>query len=181
MTNENELLKSASSTVLCRDELKHIMCCNPELGILIWKNPIGRSVKIGQPAGSIDNNGYISISVKSVRYGAHQLVWLYVHDTIVMLDHKDDNPRNNAIHNLQPATYSQNNRKKFAINPHGFKGVRFRSGAFHAHIRINGIITRIGTYQTAKEAGRAYAARAKEINGEFEDQWSRFEEARIVD
>jgi len=92
-----------------------------------------------------------------------------------MLDHKNGCSYNNAIDNLQEVTYEQNNRKKFAYNPTGFKGVRqCPNGNFRASIRINGRITGLGTYRTAKEAGEAYAAKARELSGNFEDreQWS---------
>jgi len=84
-----------------------------------------------------------------------------------MIDHKEWPPSNNAINNLRPATYSQNNHRKFIYNPHGHVGVRFRSGCYQAHIRIKGVITRIGSYATAGEAGEAYRQKAREIFGEY--------------
>lgn len=84
-----------------------------------------------------------------------------------MPDHKDDMPWNNAIDNLHPATFSQNNHKKYTYNPHGHKGVRFRSGCYEAHIRIDGVVTRIYKGNSLEEAANAYKTAAREHFGEF--------------
>lgn len=157
---------------LCQQRLKEVLDYDPLTGIFTWKVSLGSKGKVGQVAGSTgDNNkGYIIIGIDGERYGAHQLAWFYIHGVVVMIDHKDGKPANNPIDNLQPSTYEQNNRKKYNHNPLGYKGVRFRYGKFHAHIRINGIITRIGSYDTAWEAGEAYATAANEIYGTFENR-----------
>jgi hypothetical protein len=156
---------------LSQEELKRLLDYDPKTGIFIWKIWVNHNARAGYEAGSLDNKGYISISIKGIRYGGHQLAWLYVYGYIPhMVDHKDGIRKHNAIDNLQESSYEQNNRKKCVYNPLGYKGVRYRSGAFQAHIRINGVITRIGTYKTAEEAGEAYVAKAKELNGEFENR-----------
>ena len=84
-----------------------------------------------------------------------------------MIDHKEWPHSLNAITNLRPATFSQNNHRKYVHNPLGFVGVRFRHGSYQAHIRIDGVITLIGRYNTVGEAGEAYRRKASEVFGEY--------------
>lgn len=118
----------------------------------------------------MDNKGYIKICIRGVRYGAHQLAWFYVYGFWIMPDHRDDIPYNNAIANLRPATYTQNNHKKKVYNPLGHKGVRFRSGCYEAHIRVDGKVTRIYKGESLEEASNAYKAVARELYGEYANE-----------
>lgn len=156
-----------SLTGLLREELKQVLNYDSITGIFTWKIRTGNNSWVGKEAGSMDSNGYIKIQIHGSRYYAHHLAWLYEHNEVGMIDHKDGNPWNNAIDNLRRATYVENNRNRLRYNQHGYAGVRYRSGAYQAHIRIEGVITRIGIYATAKEAGAAYKAKAKELYGEF--------------
>lgn len=157
-----------SSTGLSRDRLMEIVNYDPETGLCKWKERIGNRYKPGDSAGTEDSKGYIRVCIGGVRYGVHTLGWLFVKNEWAMIDHEDDKPWHNWITNLRKATYSQNNHKKFIYNPLGYKGVQQSpNGRFRASIRINGIITSLGTYSTAEEAGEAYKKAALEYYGEF--------------
>jgi hypothetical protein len=143
---------------------------NPETGIFIWKVYINGRAKVGDIAGSEDSKGYIVISIGGQRFKAHSLAWFYVHGEWRMIDHKEFPYNNNAIDNIRPATFSQNNHRKHTFNPTGFIGVRFKSGKYEANIRIAGVITTIGRYATAGEAGAAYQQKAREVYGEFANE-----------
>lgn len=79
-----------------------------------------------------------------------------------IVDHINRNTADNRIENLRPATASMNNCNKVIspTNTSGYAGVDsvFREGRiqYTAHIHIDGIRTRIGTYPTAAEAFDAY-------------------------
>lgn len=161
--HEEGLQLRASSIGLSQDRLKELLSYAPETGIFVWL----QGKKADSIAGSEDDKGYISICIQYVRFKAHHLAWFYMYGEWRMLDHKEWPPSNNAINNLRPATYSQNNHRKHTYNPLGQTGVRFRSGFYEAHIRINGVVTRIGKYDTLGEAGEAYKQRAREVFGEF--------------
>lgn len=173
----DEKKEQVFSTELSQKRLKEYLEYDPETGIFIWIKSTNGSVKVGSIAGSEDSKGYIKIPILGHRHGAHQLAWLYMHGTLTMIDHKNNVPSDNRITNLRPATYSQNNHRKFIHNPTGFRGIRFRNGFYEAHIRINGVITRLGKFNTAEEASGAYEQASKEHYGEF----ARETEARELD
>lgn len=148
-------------------ELKRLLDYDPITGDFIWKVALSAKIRVGDFAGSIDSKGYIKICIGGIRYGAHALAWLYIYGELTMVDHEDNIPSNNAIGNLRKASYSQNNHRRLMYNPLGHIGVRYRSGAYEAHIRIEGIITRIGKYDTVEEAAIAYKEAAKKHFGDF--------------
>lgn len=166
IVEEKKLL--VSSIGLSRDRLMEIVDYDPETGVCRWKEQVSKIYKVGDIAGSEDTKGYIRVCVGGVRYGIHTLGWLFVHNEWVMIDHKDEKPWHNWITNLRKATYSQNNHRKHNYNPLGFVGVRQSpNGRYRASIRINGIITSLGTYDTPEEASNAYKKAATEHFGEF--------------
>jgi len=101
-------------------------------GHLHWKNKtvdfLGRSKSHfnGKPAGTLNNNGYYRVMLNKKNYLIHRLIYLY-HNGFMpnFLDHIDNNPLNNCIENLRPATKSQNcrNQKTPKNNKSGVKGV----------------------------------------------------------
>ena len=167
MTIESESQRKVCSIGLSQDTLKKYLDYNPNTGIFTWKLSTNGRTAVGSVAGSEDSKGYIKISLLGHRHGAHQFAWFYIHGVFTMIDHINNIPYDNRLINLRPATYSQNNHRKYTYNPTGFRGVRFRSGFYQAHIRINGVVTRIGSYETAEEAGRAYEQAAAEHYGEY--------------
>lgn len=141
-------------------------------GLFFWKDIRDNRYR-NKLAGSSDRRGYVSISWNNRHLQAHQLAWCYVHGAYApaWVDHKDGNPSNNAIHNLRPATPSENNRNRRtpSNNKSGFKGVYLHvaSGTWHASIKVGDKQEIIGRYQTPQEAHAAYVAVAKERFGEF--------------
>lgn len=168
--HEEGLLKKASSIGLSQDRLKELLEYNPETGIFTRLVTANGNALAGSEAGSIDAYGYVIISIGGYRFKAHHLAWFYVHGEWRMIDHKEWPRSNNAISNLRPASYSQNNHRKHTYNPLGHIGVRLRNGKYQANIRINGVITTIGNYDTVGEAGEAYKQRAREVFGEYANE-----------
>jgi len=73
-----------------------------------------------------------------------------------VIDHKDEDKQNNKLSNLQILTIRQNSIKS-ADNKTGYVGVsKVKPISFKAQIRINGKIKHIGTFDTPKEAHKAY-------------------------
>lgn len=141
-------------------------------GVLYWKVAKAISIKIGDAAGSLQNNGYLSTKINNKMYLNHRLIFL-MHKGFLpeILDHIDGNPLNNDINNLRPATKNQNqhNRKINKNNTTGFKGVVFdkKLGKFYCRICIDGKRKAIGYYSTAKEASDAIFEERQKAHGEF--------------
>lgn len=116
---------------------------------------------------------YRIIKIYGKAYPAHRLAFLYMTGKFPseQVDHKDLNGLNNRWDNLRPATRTQNswNCKAQINNTSGFKGAYLdnRWGRYQALIRVNGKSKSLGYFDTAKEAGAAYAVAAKNYFGEF--------------
>jgi hypothetical protein len=93
-----------------------------------------------------------------------------------VVDHWDKNPFNNRLHNLRPATKSQNgmNSDARANGSTGYKGVCLdRRAERRGHKKYLATITKdgkqrhLGHYETPELAHAAYCDAAKELHGEF--------------
>jgi hypothetical protein len=150
--------------------LRSILNYDPSTGLFTWKESRG-SVAKGSLAGSLYNNGYISIMIDGLAYGAHRLAWLYVYGQFPKeeVDHKDGVRHNNCISNLREATSRQNciNSKVKKTSSSGVKGVSFISGKWVARIKLGNSNIYIGRYDTIQEAQKAYENKAIEIHGEY--------------
>ncbi len=149
--------------------LKEILDYNPETGDFFWKKKINRRVVVGKKAGSISGNRVV-IMINYKNYKAHIIAWAIYYNEWPdkEIDHKDTNSLNNKIENLRKATRSQNaaNTNKSSIIS-GYKGVSKSRDKWLARIRINGKQTRLGLFDTPKEAAMAYDTAAMETFGEF--------------
>jgi hypothetical protein len=166
----------AKIDALTVERLRELLEYDAETGVFRWRVTRGGR-RSGSVAGTVhkEKNGktsYIKISIDSVGYLSHRLVWMYIHGNFpnVDVDHIDLNGLNNRVSNLREATHSQNhaNRAVNKNNDLGVKGVRqVPSGNFRAVIKFHRKTLYLGTYPTAALASAAYSAKAKELFGEF--------------
>lgn len=146
---------------------------NQRTGVFKNKTHRGLRARKGETAGALHSKGYITIAIDYSRYFGHRLAWFYVNGSWPKgnLDHIDKNKTNNAIRNLRLATDSQNqhNRGKCKSNTTGYKGVNYieSSNKYRAKICKGRKMYHLGCFDTAKEAGAAYAASAKKLHGKF--------------
>ena len=141
----------------------------PETGVFLWKRR-GFGRVIGRVLGTKVWPGYLTIKIDGDVYYAHRLAWFYVHGEWPSgsIDHIDGNKANNAISNLREATPAQNaagRPSKRYISP--ARGVFPHGTGFVARIHYAGKRHYLGYFPTLEGAKAAYAAKAKEIHGEF--------------
>ena len=144
-------------------ELQELFFYDEETGLLHWKIRPAKRIKFGAVAGCVNTKGYCQVQVKSIRYQAHNLIWIWNYGDIpddLEIDHIDKDSSNNAVINLRLST-----RRQQCINRNmrGFHGYRKRWQAFHTL----GKACYIGTYLTALQARLAYERYTSELEPEF--------------
>lgn len=149
--------------MLTQIRLKELLRYNPETGIFTRIKTAGRFIA-GSVAGTINNEGYISIFIDRQSYRAHRLVWLYIYGCFPSgnIDHKDTRRSNNAINNLRDISQfgnMQNQVKAHSNNiSSGLLGVHQVKGMkkYRAAIWLNGKQKHIGYFDTPEDAHESY-------------------------
>ena len=162
----------------CLELLNKLFQYDPATGTIIYKISVGKKIKAGQKAGTISNNGYLSITItidgKSLRFLAHRLIWYmmtFSDPSNLQIDHIDGNKLNNKFSNLRLATQAQNMRNR-GVNKKSksqLKGAHWRkeNQKWSAAITVNRKMKHLGYFPTPELAHMAYCKAAAELHGEF--------------
>lgn len=145
------------------DKINSLLRLDEETGNLYWKIP-GRGRQMKKPAGSMDNRGYITLTIDFERVRAHSLVWLLHtgHWPVNELDHINHRNWDNRPVNLRDVTRSENNLNRKCINKYGYPGVYYSNGSYRAtHVR-----KLLGRFKTPEEAIAAIKSYEVSINKE---------------
>lgn len=129
----------------------------------------------------LNSDGYVQTNKKIVT-GKYKLVKM--HREIMragpedQVDHRNGNRRDNRKDNLRICTAKDNarNAKRRSDNSSGYKGVCFSDGRWVAHIQVNGVGIRLGSFLSKEEAAEAYRKAAIEFHGEFASNGERSQE-----
>ena len=149
------------------EKLRELLHYDPETGIFTRKVSTSNSVKVGDITGCPSGPGYLLISVRSRRYQAHRLAWLYVYGEWPkdQLDHINRIRTDNRIANLRDVTQKQNhqNRSKPSNNTSGHTGVYWdkRDSKWRAEIKHNQKHIYLGYFTDIEEAVAARKAAEK--------------------
>jgi hypothetical protein len=111
----------------------------------------------GKRSGSPYVNGYMSISIKGVKYLEHRIAYYMVHGYCPeAVDHINGVKSDNKIENLRAATSSENqcNVPLASNNVSGHKGVTMykRTGKWRAQIAFNKVVKHLGYFETKELA-----------------------------
>lgn len=124
-------------------------------------------------AGRLCNNTYYHTQLDKRNYFNHRIIYALFHGTTdftdCIIDHIDNNKRNNNPNNLRLATFSQNNYNSsiYKNNKSGHKNITIKNGKYVVEFRINKTYCYVGLYNTLEEAIAIRDQKAKEIAGNF--------------
>ena len=123
--------------------------------------------KAGDVAGFIGHDARgkprWEIGIQEVYVKVSRIIWILVNGSIpdgLIIDHKDGNPLNNQLDNLQLLSNPQNLRalnSPYKCNTSGFLGVFTRgNNSWYAAMRRQGKLRSLGTFSTKIAAAKAY-------------------------
>ena len=106
-------------------------------------------------------NGYRRVYLKGKPRSIHRLVWASFNGPIsnkMVVNHKDLNPSNNKLDNLEVVTYRENTHHHFKARGIDVTGViqRPNNKRWMARICVNGHYKALGDYDTKEEAEAVY-------------------------
>lgn len=147
--------------ILTQERLQDLLIYDEATGVFtnrVTRNP---RAKIGEPAGFVNQDGYIIIGVDKKKLYAHRVVWLYVfgRGPEEEIDHINRDRKDNRLVNLREATRLVNaqNTGKHAKNTSGHKGVTFHAKLkkWQVQMRANNKTFYVGQYELLCDAVRA--------------------------
>lgn len=143
-------------------------------GILYWKNPTSRSVKVGDEVGC-NNNGYKLTSVNGKYIQNHRAIFLMHHGYLPdYVDHIDGNKSNNKIENLRAVTKAQNawNSKLHSTNKSGIRGVSWnkQTNKWRVAINVDGKAIHLGRFSDIKDAQKVIESARIQYHGQYARQ-----------
>jgi hypothetical protein len=146
-----------------------------EGGNLYWKIRTAQCIKIGDKAGHLKTNGYISLKLNNLQYRMHRIIWVYHYNAIpnnLQIDHIDGNKANNIIENLRLATRSQNkanNKSAQRNSKSNILGVSWCkiTNKWRAQIKKNNKSIYLGSFVNQENAIAARKAAELQYFGEF--------------
>ena len=168
--NTTALTEDGRRTLPTQARLLELFSYSKDTGELTCKVRTGRITTAGTViTGHINANGYALVSVDSVHFMIHRVIWRLMtgEDPGPTIDHIDGNPLNNAWVNLRKATYVENGRNARIPknNKSGVTGVHFnsRTKKWVSQIGENSGRRWIGNYDTFEEAVAARKAAEKRL------------------
>jgi hypothetical protein len=150
-------------------ELKDMLEYDPFTGVFRWRKQVGQRGKPGNPAGSVNGEGYIKLQVKGKPYQAHRLAWFFMTGQWPrnQIDHINGARADNRFKNLRDVTRTvnlQNLQGPRSDNTVGFMGVTRNGRGFSARIKANGAYVRLGTHPTPEQAHAAYIEAKRKLH-----------------
>jgi hypothetical protein len=175
---------SAPKDLPTQQYLQECFECDPEVGLLYWKErPMyhfgskksGNSINSrhsGNLVRRIDKQGYNIATIDNGKYRVHRLIWkMFYNEEPDIIDHINGVRNDNRLCNLRSVTQKENAKNKSVINSRNtsnYEGVSLISatGKYSSYLYIDGANIRLGNYNTPEEAALVRELKAKELYGD---------------
>jgi len=159
------------------ERLHEVFVYEAETGLLLWRIRASQSILPGMPAGTIDRKGYRVTCLDRMFLKNHRIIWAMYHgewpEDGMVVNHKDHNPSNNRIENLELTTAAQNNCHRSgptSLSTSGVRGVSKvkQTGKWRAAITANKKSIYLGVFKTIEEAIAAREAAGPKYHGQHQ-------------
>lgn len=159
---------------LTQSRLRELLHYDPDTGWFTWRVQLNGRAPVGSRAGTIKKRGNREIKIDGKLYQSGRLAFFYVTGRWPKpeIDHRDGDPDHDRWSNLREASHGQNQQNKRLYRGKKRdtpKGVSWHKGIglYVARISVDKKTIALGTFETAEEAGDAYARAAALYFGEF--------------
>lgn len=164
-------MNAEEKQALTQERLKELLHYEPESGIFTRLKTAGRYVA-GAIAGSMDDEGYLRISIDGKHYRSARLACLYMTGEMpIEADHINRIRHDDRWENIRQADRRQNaaNRKLQRNNTSGFKGISWdkRRNLWGVNATIDGKLRWFGYFDDIELAGLVSSEVRSKIYGEF--------------
>ena len=149
-------------------QLKELLSYDKETGVFTWEPSAPKKVR-GKQAGTVNDCGYLIITIKGKKYQASRLAWAYHYNEDPvdrLIDHINRNPLDNRIDNLRLASYAENNINRVCLGICKSHPTKDKS-RWGARIIHQGVSIWLGTYDCPLMARIAYEDKHRELHGSF--------------
>jgi hypothetical protein len=157
--------------LLTADLLRERYTYDERTGLFLYRHKVCAQTVIGSAAGTISKRGYVYVRVRSTRWMAHRLAWLYVtgEHPDGTVDHRNCIRFDNRWSNLRIATGAenmQNIRHARRDNTTGYLGVFIdrNKRKYGASITVNGKRQLLGLFDDPELAHAAYVTAKRELH-----------------
>lgn len=154
--------------MITMNRLKSVLHYDPETGVWTCIAP-RRSVRVGDIAGNIQNNGYRLLCIDGKDYQSSRLAVFYMTGEFPKkeVDHINGIKDDDRWANLRHADRSDNTSNRKSTNAIGVRGVYRDRRKYSSRIQKYGRTYFLGNFNTIEEAASAYRNAAERLHGNF--------------
>lgn len=144
------------------NEFLEWLAYDQETGVFTWKKSPSSRVRAGACAGRVQSLGYLQIKLRGQLVYAHRLAWFFVtgKEPQFEIDHINGVRDDNRFANLRdvPRRINVQNLHTVKKKSGGLPGTSLnkKTGRWTARVVTDGKVTRVGPFDTEREAREAY-------------------------